>query len=165
MHASIKPRGEPGQPAKPLMVCRISTLDDIGASVEHGAHTPRFGVYLALGGKSFIPFGVVLRAACFAASLRLAAFGSSGWPARLAFVRWVVRGGMRAVVYFATLFIAARAASRNVARVGMRFVCRAQATTAAALLGIPSSVIVQFTGGATCGRLTIHPSGRRTGAA
>lgn len=117
MHASIKPRGGPGQPAKPLMVCRISTLDDIGASVEHGAHTPRFGVYLALGGKSFIPFGVVLRAACFAASLRLAAFGSSGWPARLAFVRRVVRGGMRAVVYFTTLFIAARAVCRNVVRV------------------------------------------------
>jgi len=66
---------------------------------------------------------------------------------------------------FVASFIAARAASRNVARVGMRFACRAQATTAAALLGFQGSAMVLFTGGATCGRLTIHPSGRRTGAA
>lgn len=155
MHASIKPRGGPGQPAKPLMVCRISTLDDIGASVEHGAHTPRFGVYLALGGKSFISFVVVLRAVCFAVSLRLTVFGRAGWPALLAFVRWVVCGFMRAWVFLAASFIAARATSRNVAHVCMRFVCRAQATTAAALPGFPSSAIVLLTGGATCGRLTI----------
>lgn len=63
-------------------------------------------------------FAVVLRAACFAASLRLAAFGSSGWPARWVFARWVVCGGMRAVVYFVTPFIAARAVHRDVGRVG-----------------------------------------------
>jgi len=91
--------------------------------------------------------------------------GCPGWTARLIFVRWVVRGGMRAVAFFVTAFVSARAASRNVARVGMRFVPRAQATTVAALPGFPSSAIVLFTGVARFGCLTIHPSGRRTGAA
>jgi len=48
----------------------------------------------------------------------VAVLGRAGWPAPLVFVRWVVRGGMRVVVYFATLFIAARAVCRNVLRVG-----------------------------------------------
>jgi len=59
-----------------------------------------------------MPFVVVSRAACFAVSLRLAAFGGAGWPARWVFVRWVVGGGVRAVVCIVTSFITARAASR-----------------------------------------------------
>ena len=41
-----------------------------------------------------------------------------------------------------------------------RFVLRAQATSFAALPGIQSSAIVQFTDGVACCRLTSHPSGR-----
>lgn len=107
-----------------------------------------------------MPFVVVSRAACFAVSLRLAAFGGAGWPAQRVFVRWVACGGMRAVAFIAALFIAARAASRDMAHVGRRVVRRAQATTAVALPGFPSGAMVLFSGGARFGRLTVHPSGR-----
>lgn len=91
-----------------------------------------------------MPFVVVSRAACFAVSLRLAAFGGAGWPARWVFVRWVVCGGVRAVVCFVASFIAARAASRDVVHVGRRVVRRAQATTATALPGFQGGGIVRF---------------------
>lgn len=148
MHASIKPRGGPGQPAKPLMVCRISTLDDIGASVEHGAHTPRFGVYLALD----------VRAAFLCSCIPLAAFSRcisctghvvSGWPALWSVVRWGVRGVLRALACFVFSYSFVRAVCRNVIAVVSGFVLRTQATTFAALPNIQSSTIVSLSDGVT----------------
>src|SRR6185312_613054 len=48
MQTSIRPCGGPRQPDKLLMERRTFPLDGAAASVEHGVHMPRSGVYLAL---------------------------------------------------------------------------------------------------------------------